>query len=140
MDTIPIEIMLEIGKTDIATYRGMLAIPKFARAVTVGYRLDMMVVTGYKYEKHEKIIDFYMVRKQGSHILRLLIYRSIITNKVCSNFRITDHEQTEKYTYYYKGPSTGNALGVVCSNDDGRRTLSLSCGERFDVSQFGTLY
>ena len=49
MDALPAEILLEIGKTSLATYVSMLAIPKFARAVTVGYRLDMMVVAGYEY-------------------------------------------------------------------------------------------
>ena len=42
MYTIPVEILLEIGRTDLETYKGMLAIPKFARAVSIGYRLDVM--------------------------------------------------------------------------------------------------
>ena len=50
MNNLPAEILLEIGKTNISTYRGMLAIPKFALAVTVGYRLDMMVGK-YDYKK-----------------------------------------------------------------------------------------
>ena len=49
MYSLPTEILLEIGKTDKSTYRGMLAIPKFARGVTVGYRLDAMVAAKYNY-------------------------------------------------------------------------------------------
>ena len=51
MDVLPVEILLEIGKTNLATYRGMLNIPKFTRAVTIGYRLDMMVKSEYAYDK-----------------------------------------------------------------------------------------
>ena len=49
MLSIPAEILLEIGRTDLKTYRGMLAVPKFARAVTIGYRLDIMEANGYNY-------------------------------------------------------------------------------------------
>ena len=49
MDSLPAEILLEIGEIDKQTYRGMLAIPKFARAVTCGYRLDVMVKCKYEY-------------------------------------------------------------------------------------------
>lgn len=42
MNTLPVELLFVIGTDCIESYRGMLAIPRFARAVTVGTRLDMM--------------------------------------------------------------------------------------------------
>ena len=50
MNSLPAEILLEIGRTDLETYKGMLAIPKFTRAVTIGYRLDMIATNcDYKF-------------------------------------------------------------------------------------------
>ena len=45
MNTLPVEI----GKIDVKTYRSMLAIPKFARTVTIGYRLDIMMKAGFNH-------------------------------------------------------------------------------------------
>ena len=50
MNGLPAEILLEIGETGLETYKGMLAIPKFARAVTIGYRLNVMLRYGYNYK------------------------------------------------------------------------------------------
>lgn len=47
MDSIMTELVLWIGMMDIETYRGMIAIPKFARAVTCGYRLNAMEKFGF---------------------------------------------------------------------------------------------
>ena len=55
MYAIPVEILLEIGKTDLETYKGMLAIPKFARGVTIGYRLDIMAA---HHKIHSKLLNF----------------------------------------------------------------------------------
>ena len=49
MNDIPVEILLLIGLNDQETYRGMLAIPKFARAVTIGYRLNAMEKFGFDF-------------------------------------------------------------------------------------------
>ena len=49
MLSLPAEILLEIGKTGLETYKGMLAVPKFARAITIGYRLDIMERCKYNY-------------------------------------------------------------------------------------------
>lgn len=61
MNALPAEILLEIGKIDVKTYRSMLNIPRFARAVTIGYRLDIMK-SGYDYKKviniHDNIWEF----------------------------------------------------------------------------------
>ena len=80
MDSLPAEILLEIGKTDLETYVGMLAIPRFARKVTVGYRLDMMIAARYEYNNilnslctHESIIK----RCSGSQIFTRCVNMSI---------------------------------------------------------------
>lgn len=72
---LPAEILLEIGKVDIETYCGMLAIPKFAHAVTVGYRLDMMIASDYKFKYDHMSIQnnrkYRIVRKNGPHVLMI---------------------------------------------------------------------
>ena len=137
MNALPAEILLEIGRVDKQTYRGMLAIPRFARAVSVGYRLDIMVGN----YKHERIINFHMTRKRGSHISKLLSHRSIITNRLYLSFIISDHDDNEKYTYYYVGPYSSTACGVIHSIDNGSRTMNSSqFYGGFNVSQHGTLY
>lgn len=47
MDYLPIEILLKIGTIDQSVYIAMLAIPKFARALTIGFRLDTMTQFGF---------------------------------------------------------------------------------------------
>mgnify|MGYP003419468995 FL=1 len=49
MNDIPVEILLLIGLNDQETYRGMLAIPKFTRAITIGYRLNAMEKFGFDF-------------------------------------------------------------------------------------------
>lgn len=51
MNDLPAEILLLIGLTDQETYRGMLAIPKFVRVITIGYRLTAMEKFGFNFEK-----------------------------------------------------------------------------------------
>ena len=47
MDLLPVEILLYIGLISEETYHGMLAVPRFARAVTCGYILEAMRSFGY---------------------------------------------------------------------------------------------
>ena len=80
MDTIPTEILLEIGKTDLETYVGMLAIPRFARAVTVGYRLDMLVreyaIGQLLYIMTNNFVITHTIRRTGTHeYIRQCIHR-----------------------------------------------------------------
>ena len=82
MDALPVEILLEIGRTGLATYVGMLAIPKFARAATIGYRLDMMAAANYDYKKllfHDYDYDYdktsISVRRSRSEKMILLMER-----------------------------------------------------------------
>ena len=76
MDALPVEILLEIGRTDLADYHGMLNIPKFARAVTIGYRLDMMLVAGYNYKKILNNNEGSITRTHRTHKFSRLIGRT----------------------------------------------------------------
>lgn len=51
MNSLPVEILLLIGLTDQKTYRSMLAVPRFARVITAGYRLNAMAKFGFNFEK-----------------------------------------------------------------------------------------
>lgn len=46
-DQLPIEILHQIAQTDELTYRAMLAIPAFARSITIGKILDFMELFGH---------------------------------------------------------------------------------------------
>ena len=76
MDALPVEILLEIGRTDLADYHGMLNIPRFARAVTIGYRLDMMLVAGYNYKKILNNNEGSITRTHRTHKFSRLIGRT----------------------------------------------------------------
>ena len=83
MNSLPAEILLEIGKTNISTYRGMLAIPKFALAVTVGYRLDMMVG---KYDYKKILLMIYKILPRCN--VRIILRESkddIFVRGICNN-------------------------------------------------------
>ena len=83
MLSLPAEILLEIGKIDKVTYRSMLAVPKFARAVTIGYRLDIMEANGYDYSGlFRGSCGFNVVRTRGPHTMKLYVSSKVRLNEV----------------------------------------------------------
>ena len=122
----------------------MLAIPKFARAVTIGYRLDMMAKSKYKYEKTLNSLPrgrvATMKRYAGSQIITrcvqaapsrsthapLIIEPLIIFQDICYGVYIT-------YDSYYGASShnyqrhTDKGFRFYNAMNDNTKILSVDC-------------
>ena len=126
MDVLPVEILLEIGKTNLATYRGMLAIPMFARAVTIGFRLNMMAAVNYDYNKmllhkccyNHKIV----VRKSKSGKVVLFVGESINIWSVHIQGKIRIYEHGHEYISH-----KGMISSAYAAYDNGNRVFDDKC-------------
>ena len=134
MNTIPAEILLEIGKTDLATYRGMLAIPKFALAVTIGYRLDRMVDTGYNFNHN---ISFHRTRLGGICIRRIRGNKAyVLSIKHEISIYIYDRDEI-RFHYRPIGGGMFMQKNTLNSHNDGDRLSSLTkkCIDRYGYAR-----
>lgn len=146
MDTLPPEILLIIGTDNIETYRLMLAIPKFARAVTVGIRLDMMEASGVEVKFMQEFLYLYTLNKlmltsssnlhkswerKYKNISLGISYggRFILTMRECSE---TFNSIIEYGTVYVCNELTSFHYGSMCS-----RGYSTNCGSRNGLNAYG---
>lgn len=131
MNALPAEILLEIGAVDKTTYRSMLAIPKFAHAVTIGYRLDMMVKSGYEYlrileeislKRHTFAENAFIgkcYKTHGSQRTQEVIHIISGRPKVCIRFSDTNtNAKYDTYTYGYSAHDENQYCndGYICYN------------------------
>lgn len=137
MNTLPQEILLIIGTDNIETYRGMLAIPKFARAITAGIRLNMMerILVCDRFSQprfaiylhnpnsgkfiHNSMMHKTWKDKHSGHISMLFYGKSFIL-------------RTTKYNMEYHG---NNAFHSVCVF----HKYSTSAGDRSRINNKGVM-
>ena len=87
MDTLPVEILLVIGTDCIESYRGMLAIPRFARAITAGIRLDMMETSGVEVKFTRSLLCMYTLNKSLPSCTNIL-------------YKVWNHQKLSTYLSY----------------------------------------
>ena len=141
MNSLPAEILLEIGKTSLATYVSMLAIPKFARKVTVGYRLDIMVGNGSGsgnenenyYDKFIGNKAIYMRRTRGP--IALTIWR--ISRIALIEYPRISIEDTAVAMYEAYSDYSQLCCKGIYSNDRGARRINY---RRFRLTNTGIVY
>ena len=108
MNSLPAEILLEIGKIDKVTYRGMLAIPGFTRTVTIGYRLDIMISCKYDHIKLLPNIKTcshhsFTIRSAGSQLVKWGTWS--YKPSIYADIRFEDHTAAIGYVSSLSGTS-----------------------------------
>lgn len=146
MDTLPVEILLIIGTDNIETYRGMLAIPKFARVVTAGIRLDMMEASGCEVKFKQNLLRLYTSNKSmmtSSSILHkswelkyqyISVYISYGGYFLLSMQDRGDHFDDDisyRVSYYCSGRTSFHHSNISS------QTHSTNCGSRYRTNAHG---
>mgnify|MGYP003439493823 FL=1 len=138
--------MLVIGTDCIESYRGMLAIPRFARAVTIGYRLNMMEASGCEVKFIQNLLRLYTLNKSmmtSSSILHkswdrkyqyVSVYISYGGYFVLNMTEHSDHFSNGiRYgVSYYCDESTS-----VHYSNSSLQTYSTNCGSRYGINAYG---
>lgn len=144
MNAIPAEILLEIGKIDKPTYRGMLAIPKFARAVTVGYRLDTMAAANYNY-RCLLLQTLYMQGYCDSTYFHRIHRTDKIQKLTISHFKNPDKTAffmliQSTSTHYSYHTDVGSFYGSNNYYNDGEQCLFNRSDRIFKIDKRGAVY